>query len=124
MIAAGSGTSASPTSAHHLFCSGHALLPDGRRVIMGRHGDDVNAMHLFDPARVAIERSDDMRHGVGIRRLRFCATGRAAVMSDSQGTGPIGAHDPVNGTVQVFDVTHPSDQRLSAEEHMPSLFSP
>lgn len=124
MIEPVSGAIASPTSKHHLFCSGHALLPDGRVVIMGGHGDEVKAIHLFDPATVTIERTDDMPHGRWYPTVTVLADGRAAVMSGSQGTGPVGAHNPVNGTVQVFDVTRPAGQRVSGEEHTPSPFSP
>jgi hypothetical protein len=124
MIDPATGTIASPTTKHHLFCSGHALLPDGRLVIMGGHGDEVKAIHLFDPATVALERADDMPHGRWYPTVTVLADGRAAVMSGSQRTGPIGAHNPVNGTVQVFDVTKPAGRRLSGEERAPSPFSP
>jgi hypothetical protein len=124
MIDPETGTIASPTTQHHIFCSGHALLPDGRLVIMGGHGNEVTAIHLFDPATVSIERTDDMAHGRWYPTVTVLADGRAAVMSGAQGTGPVGAHNPVNATVQVFDVTRPAGQRLSGEEHTPSPFSP
>jgi galactose oxidase-like protein/glyoxal oxidase-like protein len=124
MIDPATGTIASPTTKHHLFCSGHALLPDGRLVIMGGHGDEVRAIHLFDPATVSLERTDDMPHGRWYPTVTVLPDGRAAVMSGSQGSGPIGAHNPVNGTVQVFDVTKPPGRRLAGEEHTPSPFSP
>jgi hypothetical protein len=118
------GTTASPTTKHHLFCSGHALLPDGRVVIMGGHGDDIRAVHLFDPATVTLEHHDDMPHGRWYPTVTVLNDGRAAVMSGSQHTGPLGANNPVNATVQVFDVTKPAGHRLSAEEPTPSPFSP
>ena len=39
-------------------------------------------------------------------------------------TGPVSARNPVNATVQVFDVTQPAGHRLSVEEPTPSPFSP
>jgi hypothetical protein len=118
------GATASPTTKHHLFCSGHALLPDGRVVIMGGHGDEVKAVHLFDPTSVTLEHHDDMQHGRWYPTVTVLADGRATVISGSQGTGPISATNPVNATLQVFDVTKPAGQRLSAEEATPSPFSP
>jgi hypothetical protein len=118
------GTTASPTTQHHLFCSGHVLLPDGRLVIIGGHGDEIKAVHLFDPATVTLEHHDDMPHGRWYPTVTVLPDGRAAVMSGSQHTGPISATNPVNGTIQVFDVTKPAGHRLSAEEPTPSPFSP
>ena len=99
------------------------LLPDGRVVIMGGHGDEVKAIHLFDPATVTLEHHDNMQHGRWYPTVTVLPDGRAAVMSGSQHTGPIGAKNPVNATVQVFDVTKPAGHRLSAEEPTPSPFS-
>ena len=124
VIDPGTGTTVSPATKHHLFCSGHVLLPDGRLVIMGGHGDEVKAVHLFDPATVTLSHHDDMQHGRWYPTVTVLSDGRAAVMSGSQGTGPIGAKNPVNATVQVFDVSKPAGQRLSAEEPTPSPFSP
>ncbi|HEY3727072.1 MAG TPA: galactose oxidase-like domain-containing protein [Solirubrobacteraceae bacterium] len=124
VIDPGTGTTASPTTKHHLFCSGHALLPDGRLVIMGGHGDEVKAIHVFDPATVTLSHHDDMPHGRWYPTVTVLPDGRAAVMSGSQHTGPVSATNPVNATVQVFDVTKPAGHRLSAEEHSPSPFSP
>jgi len=118
------GATASPTTKHHLFCSGHVLLPDGRVVIMGGHGDEVKAVHLFDPATVTLEHHDDMQHGRWYPTVTVLADGRAMVISGSQGTGPISATNPVNATLQVFDVAHPVGHRLSGEEATPSPFSP
>jgi Domain of unknown function (DUF1929) len=118
------GSTASPSTKHHLFCSGHVLLPDGRVVIMGGHGDEIKAIHLFDPATVTLSHQDDMPHGRWYPTVTVLADGRAAVMSGSQGTGPIGPNNPVNGTVQMFDVTKPAGHRLSAEAATPSPFSP
>jgi len=123
VIDPGSGSTDSPATKHHLFCSGHALLPDGRVVIMGGHGDEVKAIHLFDPASVSLSHHDDMQHGRWYPTVTVLADGRAAVMSGSQHTGPVGANNPVNATVQVFDVSKPAGHRLSAEEHTPSPFS-
>jgi hypothetical protein len=117
------GATASPTTKHHLFCSGHALLPDGRVVIMGGHGDEVKAIHLFDPATVTLSHQDDMQHGRWYPTVTVLPDGRAMVMSGSQGTGPISATNPVNATSQVFDVSKPPGSRLSAEEATPSPFS-
>ena len=118
------GTTASPTTKHHLFCSGHVLLPDGRLAIIGGHGDEIKAVHLFDPAAMTLEHHDDMPHGRWYPTVTVLPDGRAAVMSGSQHTGPISATNPVNGTIQVFDVTKPAGHRLSAEEPTPSPFSP
>jgi hypothetical protein len=117
------GATAIPTTKHHLFCSGHVLLPDGRLVIIGGHGDETKAVHLFDPATVTLEHHDDMPHGRWYPTVTVLPDGRAAVMSGSQHTGPISATNPVNGTIQVFDVTKPAGHRLSAEEPTPSPFS-
>jgi hypothetical protein len=124
VIDPGTGTTASPTTKHHLFCSGHALLPDGRLIIMGGHGDEVKAIHLFDPTSVTLSHHDDMPHGRWYPTVTVLPDGRAAVMSGSQHTGPVSATNPVNATVQVFDVTKPAGHRLSAEQHTPSPFSP
>jgi hypothetical protein len=123
VIDPGTGTTASPASKHHLFCSGHALLPDGRLVIMGGHGDEVKAIHLFDPATVTLEHHDDMARGRWYPTVTVLRDGRAAVMSGSQHTGPIRNNNPVNATVQVFDVKKPAGQRISGEEPTPSPFS-
>ena len=117
------GQTAIPATKHHLFCSGHVLLPDGRAVIMGGHGDEVKAIHLFDPATVTLEHHHDMEHGRWYPTVTVLPDGRAAVMSGSQHTGPITAKNPVNATVQVFDVSKPAGRRLSAEEATPSPFS-
>jgi hypothetical protein len=117
------GHTATPATKHHLFCSGHVLLPDGRVVIMGGHGDEIKAIHLFDPATVTLEHHDDMEHGRWYPTVTVLPDGRAAVMSGSQHTGPISAKNPVNATVQVFDVSKPAGHRLSAEEPTPSPFS-
>ena len=123
MIDPANGQTTSPTTKHHLFCSGHVLLPDGRVVIMGGHGDEVKTIHLFDPVAVTLEHHDDMDHGRWYPTVTVLPNGRAAVMSGSQHTGPIGAKNPVNATVQVFDVTKPAGHRVSAEEPTPSPFS-
>ena len=117
------GQTKTPTTKHHLFCSGHVLLPDGRLVIMGGHGDEVKTIHLFNPATVTLEHHDDMEHGRWYPTVTVLPDGRAAVMSGSQHTGPVGAKNPVNATVQVFDVTKPAGHRLSPEEPTPSPFS-
>jgi galactose oxidase-like protein len=117
------GQTKTPTTKHHLFCSGHVLLPDGRLVIMGGHGDEVKAIHLFDPATMTLAHHDDMEHGRWYPTVTVLPDGRAAVMSGSQHTGPVGAKNPVNATVQVFDVTKPAGHRLSPEEPTPSPFS-
>jgi len=124
VIDTANGTTTSPATKHHLFCSGHALLPDGRVVIMGGHGDEVKAVHLFDPATVTLAHHDDMAHGRWYPTVTVLSDGRAAVISGSQGTGPVSARNPVNATVQVFDVTQPAGHRLSVEEPTPSPFSP
>jgi hypothetical protein len=124
MIDPATGATTSPTTQHHLFCSGHALLPDGRLVIMGGHGDDVKAVHLFDPATVTLEHHDNMPHGRWYPTVTILSDGRAAVISGSQNSGPVSAKNPVNASIQVFDVTKPAGQRLSAEEPTPSPFSP
>jgi Galactose oxidase-like, Early set domain/Glyoxal oxidase N-terminus len=117
------GATSSPTTKHHLFCSGHALLPDGRVVIMGGHGDEVKAVHLFDPSTVTLSHHDDMQHGRWYPTVTVLPDGRAMVISGSRGTGPISATNPVNATSQVFDVTKPPGNRVSAEEATPSPFS-
>ena len=123
LIDPANGQTASPATKHHLFCSGHALLPDGRVVIMGGHGDEIKAIHLFDPATVTLEHHDNMEHGRWYPTVTVLPDGRAAVMSGSQHTGPITAKNPVNATVQVFDVSKPAGQRISADEPTPSPFS-
>jgi hypothetical protein len=120
----GSGHTQAPPTKHHLFCSGHALLPDGRLVIMGGHGDEIKAVHLFDPDTVTLEHHDDMPHGRWYPTVTVLADGRAMVISGSQKTGPIGAKNPVNGTIQIFDPSKPAGHRLSAEQATPSPFSP
>jgi hypothetical protein len=124
VIEPATGATASPTTKHHLFCSGHALLPDGRVVIMGGHGNEVKAVHLFDPKSVTLAHHDDMQHGRWYPTVTVLADGRAMVISGSQGTGPITATNPVNATLQVFDATKPAGHRLSVEEATPSPFSP
>jgi hypothetical protein len=91
---------------------------------MGGHGDEVKAIHLFDPASVTLSHHDDMPHGRWYPTVTVLPDGQAAVMSGSQHTGPVSAKNPVNATVQVFNVTKPAGHRLSAEEHTPSPFSP
>ena len=118
------GTTASPATKHHLFCSGHALLPDGRLVIMGGCCDEVSAVRIFDPATITLEHHDDMPHGRWYPTATILSDGRAAVISGSQKSGPLSTKNPVNGTVQVFDVAQPAGHRLSAEEPAPSPFSP
>ncbi len=124
MIDPATGATASPGTKHHLFCSGHALLPDGRLVIMGGHNDELRAVHLFDPATVTLAHHDDMARGRWYPTVSVLHDGRAAVMSGSQHTGPTGTNNPVNASIEVFDVNKPAGHRLSGEEPTPSPFSP
>jgi hypothetical protein len=87
---------------------------------MGGDGDEVKAVHHFDPSTVTLSHHDNMQHGRWYPTVTVLLDGRAMVISGSRGTKPISATNPVNATSKVFDATKPPRSRLSAEETTPS----
>jgi hypothetical protein len=108
-------------TAEHLFCSGHASIPDGRILVIGDHTDDVRAVHLFDPATNTFQRLPDLSDGRWYPTVTCLTDGRMLIISGTREGGPWapfgGAH--VNETTQLFN---PATSAFSAPVATPSPF--
>jgi hypothetical protein len=99
-----SGVSSFPAEHHHLFCSGHASLPDGRIVIMGGHMEGVTGVHVFHPEDDYWEHVTDMLAGRWYPTCTALPSGQVLTMSGTMGSGgPVSPSAPVNNTLQLFD---------------------
>ncbi len=99
-----SGASHFPAEHHHLFCSGHAMLPDGRVVIIGGHMEGVTGVHVFWPDDDFFEHVTDMQDGRWYPTCTALPNGQVVTMSGTMGSGgPVSPTAPVNNTLQVFD---------------------
>jgi Domain of unknown function (DUF1929)/Glyoxal oxidase N-terminus len=99
-----SGASYFPAQHHHLFCSGHAMLPDGRVVIIGGHMEGVTGVHVFWPDDDFFEHVTDMQNGRWYPTCTALPNGQVLAMSGTMGSGgPVSPTAPVNNTLQLFD---------------------
>jgi hypothetical protein len=109
-----------PSDHHHLFCSGHAFLPDGTLLIMGGHYQDVTSVHTFDPDTEQWTHIGQMEHGRWYPTCTALPNGQVLTMSGTQAPGgPVSPATPVNNTLQVYDPF----AGLQPEQPLPSPFS-
>ena len=114
------GTVETPPVSHHLVCSGHSFLSDGRLFIASGLHPDLNACHIFDPDTQTFEQIESMEHG---RWYPTCATmpdGRIFIISGTKGYGfDISIIAPVNNTFQMYDPL----AGMGKEQPVPKPFS-
>ena len=98
------GASQFPSHHHHLFCSGHAALPDGRILIMGGHMEGVTGVHIYHPFDAHFEHVTDMDAGRWYPTCTGLSNGQVMTISGTMGTGgPVSPTAPLNNTLQMFD---------------------
>jgi len=98
------GASHIPHHHHHLFCSGHAALPDGRVLIMGGHMAGVTGVHIFHPHDDEFEHVTEMEAGRWYPTCTALPNGQVMTISGTMGTGgPVSDTAPVNNSLQMFD---------------------
>jgi hypothetical protein len=115
-----SGSSHFPAHHHHLFCSGHAFLPDGRILTMGGHMEGVTGVHLYHPDDDFWEHVTDMDAGRWYPTCTALPNGQVMTISGTMGTGgPVSPTAPVNNTLQLFD----PNAGLQPSTPLPSPFS-
>jgi Domain of unknown function (DUF1929)/Glyoxal oxidase N-terminus len=115
-----SGAVQAPPESHHLFCSGHSLLGDGRLLVAGGHQDEVNALHTFDPGLEAWERVGEMANGRWYPTCTTLPDGKVLIISGTKNHGgPVGPGAPVNNTLQLYDPV----SGIEPEEPLPVPFS-
>lgn len=115
-----SGASHFPAQHHHLFCSGHAFLPDGRILTVGGHMDGLTGVHLYHPDGDFWEHVTDMDAGRWYPTCTALPNGQVLTMSGTMGSGgPVSSTAPVNNTLQLFDGTAGLQPRIP----LPSPFS-
>ena len=104
---------------HHLFCSGHAVAPDGRVVVAGGHHDEVRAVHTFDPdTSTWTAAAGQMNEGRWYPTCTTLPSGDVLAMSGTKVAGAVSATNIPNNTLQVVDPGGPQ-----AERAIPSPFS-
>ena len=108
-----------PHHAHHLFCSGHAFLPDGRLVVAGGHHDDLKSWTTFDPDTLDWAHHPPMSGGRWYPTCTAMPDGTVLTMSGSTKGGPLADWNPANNTLQHF---HPADGP-GPESDLPSPWS-
>lgn len=114
-----SGTLETPPESHHLFCSGHCFLADGRLFVSGGHHTEVTALHTFDPGAGEWTNVGAMEHGRWYPTCTTLADGRVFIISGTQNGGPITPASPVNHTLQLYDPA----SGIEPEEPLPVPFS-
>src|SRR5215216_7057233 len=115
-----SGAVQAPPGSHHLFCSGHSLLGDGRLLVAGGHQDEVNALHTFDPALETWTRVGEMANGRWYPTCTTLPDGKVFIISGTKNQGgPVGPGAPVNNTLQLYDPV----SGIEPEEPLPVPFS-
>ena len=93
-----------PSDQHHLFCSGHAALPDGRILIMGGHMEGVTGVHVYHPFDEHFQHVTDMDAGRWYPTCTALPNGQVMTISGTMGTGgPVSPTAPVNNSLQMFD---------------------
>jgi Domain of unknown function (DUF1929)/Glyoxal oxidase N-terminus len=115
-----SGALQTPPHSHHLFCSGHAFLPDGRLLVAGGHHHEVAALHVFEPAAQHWTGVGTMENGRWYPTCTTLPNGKILIISGTKnGGGPVGPDTPVNNTFQLYD----AQSGVEPEEPLPSPFS-
>jgi galactose oxidase-like protein/glyoxal oxidase-like protein len=115
-----SGALQTPPESHHLFCSGHSLLGDGRLLVAGGHHHEVDALHTFDPDQQTWTRVGQMANGRWYPTCTTLPDGRALIISGTKNHGgPVGPGAPVNNTLQRYDPA----SGIEPEEPLPAPFS-
>ena len=99
----GSGQVLTPPQSHHLFCSGHAFLPEGTLVTTGGHHTDLKGVHTFAPGTGAWSHVADMEQGRWYPTTTALPDGRLLTVSGSVGGGPVVPGNLPNNTLQLID---------------------
>jgi hypothetical protein len=98
------GASQFPSDHHHLFCSGHAALSDGRILIMGGHMEGVTGVHIYHPFDAHFEHITEMEAGRWYPTCTALPNGQVMTISGTMGTGgPVSPTAPLNNSLQMFD---------------------
>jgi hypothetical protein len=114
------GTVQTPPASHHLFCSGHSLLGDGRLFVAGGHQDEVKALHTFDPGQETWTLVGQMANGRWYPTCTTLPDGKVLIISGTKNHGgPVGPGAPVNNTLQLYDPA----SGIQPEEPLPVPFS-
>jgi hypothetical protein len=99
-----SGALKTPPVSHHLFCSGHSFLSDGRLLVVGGHDTELKALHTFDPGQGSWAHVGDMADGRWYGTCTTLPDGKVFIISGTKGHGgPVGPGAPVNNTLQLYD---------------------
>lgn len=91
-----------PTNSYDLFCAGHALMPDGRLLVVGGHitdGDGEPKASIYDPVANTWTRITDMNLGRWYPTVTTLATGEMLVEAGTYGVNGVN----VNKTPQVWN---------------------
>lgn len=114
----------------HAFCSGHALLSNGKLWIAGGHGDDhIADSFIFDSANASWKQLDDLGpnpttvpdgDGRWYPTLTRLENGSVLVISGSMHVGRTENPDQINSSWQIMDV----NENLSAKKSVPKPFAP
>jgi hypothetical protein len=98
-------------ASHHLFCSGHAVAPDGRLVAAGGHHDEVTAVHAPNPDAGNWLSVGHMTAGRWYPTCTTLPDGTVLATSGTMIAGPTSPGNPVNNTLQVVDPGGPQATR-------------
>ena len=121
------GATRTPPESHHLFCSGHTFLADGRLLTAGGHHTDLSSLHIFDPepSEQAWLHIGEMANG---RWYPTCATlpnGQVLIISGTEGQGgPVSDAAPINNTIEVYDASAGIGPELPVPAPFSSSFPP
>ncbi|MFI6499585.1 galactose oxidase-like domain-containing protein [Nonomuraea typhae] len=106
----------------NLFCSGHALTPDGRVWVSGGHVEARAKSHTFDPVTNTWQEHAGLGAGRWYPTNTVLPDGRVFTISGSYGGGPVGNDAAaVNNSWQIFN---PATNTVSANVPVPVAFSP